>query len=284
MNVLVLGGSGMAGHVITLHLREQGHNVNTLSNHKKFDKDTTLLDVTDTKKLEFFLNEKTYDVVVNCIALLVKESEANKILAAQLNAVLPLFLENHYVGGKTKVVHISTDSVFSGDKSSYVEDDLRDGQSFYGRSKALGELDNDKDITFRLSIVGPSLTADGTGLFHWFSQQKGKVNGFTNALWTGITTIELAQAIQSAIEQNATGLYHLVPLDSISKFDLLQLFRNVFGLTDIDLKPTKGPGINTVLISARSDFDYQIPSYETMVQNMKAWIEKHPEIYKHYDK
>jgi dTDP-4-dehydrorhamnose reductase len=282
--VLVLGASGMAGHVVALHLKEVGFSVDTLSSTQKFDVNTVLLDVTVTEKLRQFLKLKKYDVVINCIALLVGPSEANKSLAAKLNSELPRFLEDLYKNSGTKVVHISTDGVFSGQHPPYKEGSPYDSNTVYGRTKAQGEIINDKDLTLRLSIFGPTMRADGTGIFNWFYSQKGKIEGYTNVMWNGVSTIELAKGIKAAIEQNITGIYHFVPNETISKFDKLQLFRKVFGRNDIIIKPVKGKAVGTTIVNTRKDFKYKIPSYKIMIEEMKDWIDSHPEIYKHYAK
>ena len=128
------------------------------------------------------------------------------------------------------------------------------------------------------------MAKDGAGLFNWFYSQHGEVSGYTNVLWSGITTVELARAIQAALEQDLAGLYHLAPKDTISKFDLLQLFKEVFDRRNIELKPVEGEAVGTTLTSAKKDFRYQVPDYQTMVHDMKVWIEKHPKLYKHYER
>ena len=101
---------------------------------------------------------------------------------------------------------MSTDCVFSGKTGGYDESSLRDGETFYDRSKALGELENQKDLTFRNSIIGPDLNEEGIGLFNWFMKQTGEINGYTKAMWTGVTTLTLAKAMESAVQQGLTGL------------------------------------------------------------------------------
>lgn len=282
MRILVLGASGMAGHVISLYLDERGFDVQTLSHSKPFDEKTTLLDTSDLSNLGVYLDNNDFDVVINCIALLVKESDENRVAATKLNAALPLFLEQYYENSTTRVIHISSDGVFAGEKDHYIESDTRDGTSFYGRSKALGELENDKDLTLRLSIMGPCMNQDGSGLFHWFMQQKDTINGFTNIKWIGITTIELSKAIEKAIEQKLSGIYHLATEDGISKFDLLQLLATVFDRNDLNIDQAEGKAISAVIRNTRTDFGYHIPSYDTMISEMKSWIDAHPATYQHY--
>jgi len=112
-----------------------------------------------------------------------------------------------------KIIQISTDCVFSGKDGGYKEDSFRDGDTIYARTKALGEINNNKDLTIRTSIIGPDINEDGIGLFHWFMKQSGTIYGFRNAYWTGVTTIELAKGIEKFIEYNVTGIYHFVPTE-----------------------------------------------------------------------
>lgn len=283
LKVMVLGASGMAGHMVTYYLRENGFTVDTLAATQPLDKKTHLLDVTNAKRLENLLTSTKYDAVINCIGVLVKQSEQRKDLAVYINSYLPHFLENLYKASDTKVVHISTDDVFSYATPPYYEDSAYDGRSFYGRTKALGEITNDKDATFRMSIIGPDVKAEGQGLFNWFFKQTGEVQGFTKAIWNGITTLELARAIRAAIEQDLSGIYHLVPGSSISKFELLELIKKEFKRKNVILKPAQGTAADKTLSNTRKDFNYVVPNYETMIKDMRVWIEDHPDLYKHYE-
>lgn len=281
----MLGAGGMAGHLIALYLREQGYAVDTLSATNPLDSKTYLMDVTDQKRFKNFLSTHHYDAVINCIALLVKPSEEHKDLAVYLNSYLPHVLESQYKDSKTKVIQIGSDGVFSGEQAPYDEDALPDGTSFYGRTKALGELDNSKDLTFRLSINGPDMRPDAPGLCNWFLTQKdAEIFGYTNVMWSGVTTLELAKAIKAAIEQNLTGVYHLAPEDTISKYDLLQLLQASFDRRDVAIKPSEGSLVGTTLTSKRNDFKYQVPDYKTMISDVKKWVDAHLKIYKHYEK
>lgn len=284
MRILVLGAGGMAGHVVSLYLRENGFTVDTLSARNKLDKNTYLLDVMDSKKFEKFLSFKQYDTVINCIGMLVKESEERKDLASYLNAYLPHFLEQFYRESKTKVIHLSSDCVFASNKPPYKENSSYGGHGgFYDRSKALGEIINDKDLTFRMSIIGPDINKSGTGLFNWFFQQEGEISGYSKVMWSGVTTIKLAEGIKVAIKQNLTGVYHLVPKSSISKFDLLQLFKEVFDRKSIKIIPNSEVILDRTLVNTRRDFNFVVPEYKTMVKEMKNWVDNHPKIYKHYE-
>jgi len=280
--ILVIGAAGMAGHVISTFLRESDFTVDTLSAHNKMDDSTILIDVTDKNLFENFLDKNNYDVIINCIGLLVKQSEDRKDLASYINAYLPHYLEYKYKETDTKVVHLSTDCVFSGKNAPYTENSPYDGELFYDRSKALGEIINTKDLTFRMSIIGPDSQENGIGLFNWFYSQSGEINGYTRALWSGITTIELARGIEAALHQNLTGLYHLVPGTSISKYELVKLFATTFNRSDITIKPDSSVVQDKTLINTRTDFDFDVSDYESMVKQMKIWIANHSNLYPHY--
>lgn len=284
MKILVLGAGGMAGHVISSYLTEEDFSVDTVSAHNKFNENTTLLDVTDQHALDTYLKKNKYDVIINAIGVLVKKSEERKDLSTYLNAYLPHHLEHIFGSTGTKIIHLSTDCVFSGHNAPYKEDSPYDGQLFYDRTKALGEIINNKDLTFRMSIIGPDSQESGIGLFNWFYAQTGEILGFTNAIWNGITTIELAKAIKAAIEQDLTGLYHLVPETNISKHDLVTLFKQKFTREDITIKPDNRISLDKTLLNTRQDFQYTVPSYPAMVTEMKQWIDLHQDIYPHYRK
>jgi dTDP-4-dehydrorhamnose reductase len=283
MRILVLGSTGMAGHLVTTYLTEKGYELDNLSGSRTLDKKTIKLDVMKSERFEEFLKSEKYDVIVNCIGILVQKSEERKDLSTYLNSFLPHFLEHFHEETDTKVIHLSTDCVFSGKNAPYKEDSPYDGELFYDRTKAIGEIKNNKDLTFRMSIIGPEINENGVGLFNWFYHQKGEVSGYTRAIWTGVTTLELARGIDAAIKQNLTGIYHLVPRENISKFDLLNLFKEVFRREGIIIKPKDMPEIDKTLINTRKDFDFEVSDYRKMVEEMKEWIDSHKTLYKHYN-
>lgn len=282
MKILVLGATGMAGHTISLYFKETGHEVVAFSRHE-FKYCTNINeDVTNFTFLKSILEKGDYDAVINAVGLLNKDAEQNKSLAVLLNSYLPHYLSEITSNLKTKIIHMSTDCVFSGNAGGYIETSLRDGDTFYDRSKALGEFNNDKDLIFRTSIVGPDMRRTGIGLFNWFMDQKGQVNGFTKAIWTGVTTLTLAKAMEKALEEDLSGLYHLVNNETISKFELLKLFNKHMKENSISILPNDTLKVDKSLVNSRNDFSFVVPSYEQMVIEMKYWIEKHKELYPHY--
>ncbi len=282
MKILVLGATGMAGHTISIYLKEAGHDVTAFS-RKKFEYCNNILgDITDFDFLGKVISEGSYDAVINAIGILNKDAENDKSLAVLLNSYLPHYLSNVTKSMKTRIIQMSTDCVFSGKTGGYTESSLRDGETFYDRSKALGELENNKDLTFRNSIIGPDLNENGIGLFNWFMKQQGQINGYVKAIWTGVTTLTLAKAMERALKENLTGLYNLVNNQSINKYDLLKLFNKHFKQDALDIVPSENITLDKSLINNRNDFSFIVPDYEQMVIEMKEWVEIHKELYPHY--
>ncbi|MFZ7102553.1 MAG: dTDP-4-dehydrorhamnose reductase family protein [Peptococcaceae bacterium] len=282
--ILVLGSTGMAGHVITTFLTEQEkYEVFNLARKKKLNEKSYLLDASDFTKLDLFLDKENFAVIINCIGILNQFADEFKGRAILLNSYLPHFLADKYQGTGTKIIHLSTDCVFSGKTGSYLETSYKDSDSFYGRTKALGEICNNRNTTIRTSIIGPDLSNSGIGLFNWFMHSQGSVKGFANSIWTGITTIELAKAIEKIIDQDLTGIYHLVPEKSISKYELLVIFKEVFQRDQVCVREYANEFNDKSLMNTRCDFDYKIPDYQFMATEMKEWILHHKSFYAHYD-
>jgi len=282
MKILILGSIGMAGHLITLYFKERGHAVTAYSLSPFPYCDNIVGDAFETANFQNMLLDGEYDVIINCIGILNRQAEENRSKAVYLNSYLPHFVADTLRDRKTKLIHMSTDCVFAGNTGPYYEKSLRDGTTFYDRSKALGEVEDDKNLTFRNSIIGPDMNANGIGLFNWFMKQKGTINGFTGALWTGVTTITLARAMEKAIEENLCGLYNLVNNVSISKYDLLVLFNHYFRNNGVTIRKDDDLSLDKSLRSKRKDFSFVVPSYEQMVQEMKEWVDAHSDLYPHY--
>jgi len=282
MKFFILGCNGMAGHIISLYMKEQGHSVIGFDKTKSKYVDSIQGDAFDTEFLRKFILENKFDTVINCIGILNQFAEENKSVACFLNSYFPHFLAETTANTDIHVIHMSTDCVFSGIRGNYTEYDFRDGATFYDRSKALGELDDDKNITLRNSIVGPDINSRGIGLLNWFLQQNVEVNGYTKAMWTGQTTLQLAKTMEVAAKEKAHGLYNTVPDHSISKYDLLKLFNRYFKGDSIKINPVEGVCADKSLKRTKFDFNYLIPDYETMVAELADWMKKHKDLYPHY--
>lgn len=282
MKLLILGGTGMAGHTISIYFKEAGHDVTAFSRSKVNYCKNVNGDITDFQNLKKLINEGQYDAIINAIGILNQDAEDHKSNAVLLNSYLPHFLSDTTKEMKTRVIHMSTDCVFSGKTGGYSETSFRDGETFYDRSKALGELENSKDLTFRNSIIGPDMSERGIGLFNWFMKQEGQINGFTKAIWTGVTTLTLAKAMEQALKENLTGLYNLVNNETISKYELLKLFNKYMRDGQIEILPSDNLSLDKSLINNRTDFSFKVPGYEAMVAEMKEWIDNHKDLYPHY--
>lgn len=272
--ILVLGVLGMAGHVMAEYLdslddyqvygiaRSDGRYV------------TKKIDVLDFTGVESYLNEIKPDVIINCIGMLVQQSKNDISTAILINSYLPHFLSE--LGNRLdyKLIHISTDCVFSGKEGQYKEGAFKDGDDNYARTKALGEVINDKDLTIRTSIIGPELKNNGTGLLDWFFKQSGEIKGYTRAYWSGVTTLELAKATHEMIKQNIAGLFQLCPENKISKYDLLGLFAKIWN-KELTIVPFDNHAVDKSLVCLREDFEYYKLNYDSMLIELKQWIESH---------
>ncbi len=279
--VVVLGCVGMAGHIMAEHLDSAG-GYNVLGVARGEGKYVTdKLDVSDSSALHKFLEKTKPDYVINCIGVLVGQSSNDICTAIQINSYLPHFLSKLGRSNDFKLIHISTDCVFSGKDGQYQEASFKDGDDNYARSKALGEVDNDKDLTIRTSIIGPELKTDGTGLLDWFLKQNAEIKGYTEAYWSGVTTLELAKATEAFIGQGIAGVYQLCPTEKISKYGLLKLFSKVWD-RGINVMPFDGYKVDKSLVCTRSDFNYSVPRYEDMLEQLLVWMKAHPVEYSHY--
>ena len=279
MKFLILGSTGMAGHLITNYLRERGHKVSGLARRKISPHVDIILDVTRQRELAEIIRGGDFDCVVNCVGILNRAAEEYKSLAVRINSELPHFLAETTGDLPTKIIHLSTDCVFSGARGGYRENDFPDGKTFYDRTKALGELDDDKNLTFRNSIIGGDIERDGIGLLNWFLQRTGAVNGYTKSIWSGVTTLFLAQTVERAAIENLCGLYQLTNNTPITKHELLKLFAKIFG-KDIKISPIDGIAADKTLLNTKT-FGLA-PSYEKMLVDLRDWMILHKNFYPHY--
>lgn len=282
MRFLILGCNGMAGHMISLYLKEQGHDVLGFDRRESKLVKSVTGDAMDAAFIRELVGKNQFDTVINCIGLLNQFAENNKAGAAYLNAYFPHYLAELTDGTDTQVIHMSTDCVFSGKRGQYTEDDLPDGATFYDRSKALGELEDEKNITLRNSIVGPDINPKGIGLLNWFMQQHGEVTGYTGAMWTGQTTLQLAKTMEIAAKEKAHGLFNTVPDSSISKCDLLKLFNKYLRNGEVTILPVDKMAADKSLKRTRWEFGYAIPDYEKMIADLAVWMRDHQDLYPHY--
>lgn len=242
MKILILGGTGEVGHMLckslssnhkvytALRLKNDLNNVNFFAKVLPESNCIFVNDIRDKKEIKNVLNNNSPDLIINCIGV-VKHREAcvkDNLESEYINSIFPHFLKYECEARNIKLIHLSTDCVFKGDKGNYSELDKSDASDFYGISKAKGEIFNSTNVlTIRTSFIGPSLFHK-TGLFEWIKLQEGKtIDGFENAIYSGLTTIEFSRIIDILVRdfQELNGLYNLSS-DPISKFDLLNLIND----------------------------------------------------------
>lgn len=270
--VLILGSTGMLGHILYSYLKQNSNYIIfDISYRKKLNKSTIVLDVNNLSELSNIINKIKPDFIINCIGILIKNSKKDPSNAIFINSFFPHFLSKLSLKSGFKLIHISTDCVFSGLKGAYDENDFRDADDIYGRSKALGELINNRDLTLRTSIIGPEIKENGEGLFQWLLKQNKTVYGYENVYWSGLTTLELSKVISKILELDITGIINVTNGNRISKFKLIEIIKNEFEL-DFSLKSSAEKVVDKSLISSRSDLDLEIPSYFTMIRDLKNYL------------
>ena len=210
------------------------------------------------------------DVVINCVGLVKQLSNAeDPLVAVPLNTLLPHRLARMCEVAGARLVHISTDCVFSGKHGNYVESDPADSQDVYGRSKLLGEVDYPQAVTLRTSIIGHELRS-ARGLVEWFLSQQGRVKGYTSAVFSGLPTCELARVIRDFVipHTGLRGIYH-VASEPISKHDLLQIVKKIYGKA-LEIEPDDSVKMYRSLNATRfrEATGYVAPAWPDLVARM----------------
>ncbi|MFC5468840.1 dTDP-4-dehydrorhamnose reductase family protein [Cohnella suwonensis] len=279
-----MGGRGMAGHLIVDYFSQtNAHEVWSTVRGRLDNLRTLPLDVTDELGLSAVLHRIRPDLVINAAGLLNDHAGRNIRDAIHVNSLLPHKLAQYGERLGFRLIHISTDCVFSGNRGDYNETDATCGTTVYARTKQLGEVKDDSNLTIRTSIIGPELKMDGIGLFHWFIGQRGTVKGYKQVIWNGVTTLQLAKAIDWTLGHPVTGLAHLASPNKIAKFELLQHMKTVFGKDGINIEPDDGYRSDKSLVNTRPDFAVDVPDYPDMLAELKSWMETCREArYGHY--
>ena len=282
--VLILGSSGLIGHQVYNYLKDNSDFVlSNISYTRKLDNETILL---DARKEQYFFDQIRHiqpNYIVNCIGLLISEAKQDPKSAMFLNAHLPHKLAKWANNINAKLIHMSTDCVFSGNKQSpYLETDEKDGSDTYAKTKSLGEIDSKNHLTIRTSVIGPEIINGSGELFHWFMNQSGVIEGFTKAIWSGVTTLELAKAIKWFINNDTIGLYQLTNGIPIKKYDLLHLFKK-YTNKNIEIAKVDGIVTNKSFVDTRQEINYQLPSYDEMIRDMVSLIKNNRILYSHYN-
>lgn len=233
-HILVLGASGMLGNTIYRYFsgNQKYETYGSTRSHHSFKLFPGFLkkniisgvSIEDNDSLVKLFSRTKPDHVINCIGLVKQLSEIeDPLIAIPLNSLLPHRLARLSEISNARLIHFSTDCVFSGREGGYKESDLPDAKDLYGLSKYLGEVDYPNAITLRTSIIGHEL-GGARSLIGWFLSQNDSVQGFRKAVFSGLPTVEVARVIDDYVlpHKDLRGLYHL-SVDPINKYDLLNL-------------------------------------------------------------
>tara|TARA_R110002072_G_scaffold302681_1_gene487257 strand:+ start:5427 stop:6335 length:909 start_codon:yes stop_codon:yes gene_type:complete len=282
-NVLVLGATGMLGNAM-FRVLGADERLNVCGVVRDVDRAQRLLGLTteenlfggfdayEPSTLEPLLQANHAPIIVNCVGLIKQFSSGNKVLeATPINAMLPHKLgqlAEEYAG---RLIHFSTDCVFSGRKGDYVETDTPDARDVYGLTKYLGEVSDPHALTLRTSIIGHELSSS-ISLIDWFLSQDGNVNGFRKAIFSGLPTVELARAVRDHVVPNAamSGLYH-ISAEPIDKYSLLSLVKAIYG-HDVIVEPQEEFIIDRSLDSTkfRNATGWTPASWPELLESMHA--------------
>jgi dTDP-4-dehydrorhamnose reductase len=293
--ILVLGGSGMLGHKVTqVAIRSFRDTWSTLRDEAAVDhfgrylplpKDRVIpLDAFNDAALELLLVKVRPTVVVNCVGVVKQKEEAqNPILTLTLNSVLPHKIAAIVGQWGARMIHFSTDCVFSGSKGNYSEEDTPDATDLYGRSKLLGEVTTLNSLTLRTSIIGRELYSHRS-LLDWFLMQTAPaVPGYQSAWWNGVTTNHLAEEVVQIISEHPslTGLYHLGG-PKLSKLELLTMIKEAYGL-ETTIVPDQSIVLDRTLNSERlaDAIGYICPPWKGLMRDLVSdptpyHLDRHP--------
>ena len=275
MKLLIIGGQGMAGHMMVQYFKQQGHHTVFYTSRNKKDPNGLILDVNDIHSVDLLVKAVHPDVIINAVGILNQYAEKNIIQAYHVNGFLPHRLANLADQIGAKLIHISTDCVFKGERSGgYTEEDLPDGETIYAITKSLGEVCSPGHLTIRTSIIGPEVRKNGIGLMHWFFQQKGVVQGYAKARWNGVTTLMLAKVVDEYMTSKVSGLIHLAHPEPVSKYELLLLFKEIWDLKETVIVPNSTFVQDRTLAVTRADVNPLLPSYRDMLKELKEWIQQ----------
>lgn len=243
MRILILGGNGMIGHKIYQIISKNHQDTwvtlrNSLNSYSYSEiyNSTKVVDNIDLVNFKLLLNQLNLinpDVIINACGITIRRGiDALKSNSIILNSALPHFLNEWVVANNKRLIHFSTDCVFTGAKGDYLDNDNKDAYDLYGSTKSMGEvIDSKYAITLRGSMIGSELE-NKTELFEWFLKQKNKtIKGFNKVIYSGITTTKMAEIVIKLIDQhpNLSGIYN-ISSKPILKFDLLKLWNDFFDI------------------------------------------------------
>jgi dTDP-4-dehydrorhamnose reductase len=284
MKILIFGTTGMLGHTLFNYLGQNNSDLNTFGLVRD-ESDFRLFTKRQAKKLisaKFDIRHEDIrniiekvepNLVLNCIGLIKQDNKSKSFIdSISINSLLPHIFSKVCDDKKIRLIHFSTDCVFSGTKGNYSEKDTPDCNDVYGLTKLLGEVNNPNHLTLRTSIIGHELKKN-LGLLEWFLNEKNEIKGFSNAIFSGLTTLEIAKFVKNFIipEPNISGIYHLSS-KPISKYNLLKMINDLY---NVNHKITK---FDEIMIDRslnsnqlRKVTGYSPPEWDQMISEMKEW-------------
>ena len=281
--LLIIGVNGMLGNALFKYFGERTkfRTYGLLRNKKKilnfFNKFNSAKiienDFLDIENLDQILSDVSPNIILNCIGIVKQNPLSNNPLSSiQVNSIFPHLLNKLSLKFKARLIHFSTDCVFSGLNGNYLETDFSDANDIYGRSKFLGEISNNGNITLRTSFIGNELGTN-RALLNWFLSQKEKIKGYRNAIYSGLTTLEVAKVLDKYVIPNPDlqGLYHLSG-DNIDKYSLLSLINKVYK-KDLSIEEDFNFKIDRSLNSYkfRKETGYKPLKWEKAIQEMREF-------------
>ena len=287
MKILILGADGMIGHKIAQSLEDFEL---ILASRKSISSKSIgvingkmVLHNLITDSLDLLLDSTTPDIIINCAGITIRRGiESNMVNTRLLNSELPHKLDSWANLNSKKLIHFSTDCVFSGNRGNYLDNDFADADDIYGKSKALGEVDSLNTLTLRCSMIGRELY-NFTELFEWLRKNKNKkIEGYSKAFYSGITTVRMGMILNQILKKNLnlSGIYN-ISSTPISKFDLLIKLSNAFNL-NVEVKQNTNNKSNKVLISEKFTEITGIypPNWDDLISEFKEDCEKYKSLYK----
>ena len=282
-NVLVLGVNGMLGNILFkyLCLKTDLNTFGVLRNRSNLKSDLYMYgkkniyesNFTDNTELKKLITIVKPEIIINCIGIVKQHTNSNDpIISISINSLFPHKLHEICECAGIKLIQFSTDCVFSGQKGFYNEYDIPDPVDIYGRSKLLGEVNSGSALTLRTSYIGKELNTT-RGLLSWFLSQKGRIKGYSNAIYSGLTTLEIARVIYEFVipNQYLKGIYHLSS-EPIDKFSLLNLLKNEYKMNiviDKDIQHEIDRSLNSSKF--RIETGYKPLRWEKAIKEMKAF-------------
>ena len=284
MKILIFGTTGMLGHTLFNYLGQNNSDLNTFGLVRD-ESDFRLFTKRQAKKLisakfdiryediRNIIEKVEPDLVLNCIGLIKQDNKSKSFIdSISINSLLPHIFSKVCDDKKIRLIHFSTDCVFSGTKGNYSEKDTPDCNDVYGLTKLLGEVNNPNHLTLRTSIIGHEIKKN-LGLLEWFLNEKNEIKGFSNAIFSGLTTLEIAKFVKNFIipETKISGIYHLSS-KPISKYNLLKMINDLY---NVNHKITK---FDEIMIDRslnsnqlRKVTGYSPPEWDHMIREMKEW-------------